>query len=103
MCHDKRAIVYHADGLEDLVQSFVGIRPIAGTFIDAIGVVCADTQCSGTFVAKALLAAGLPPSLALAPMDGDLPLYSEDEALVAGQPAIALADFFAPDHEEEER
>jgi len=98
-CKDKTAMIYHAETGEDLIQSFVDFRRFVDRYVSAIGVSDGQHQLSGTFVARALVAAGPPRSLALAPTDGQAPIYAEDEALVAGQPTYALSDLFAPDQE----
>lgn len=98
-CQDKTAILYHVETYEELVQSLNDLTPHPA-WLCAVAVAQGGQQRSGTFTARALVAAGLPQWLALAPMDGQEPLHGEDRTLVVGQPVCALDDFFATETEE---
>jgi hypothetical protein len=88
-CVDQSAIVYHVETYSELVQSLHDLAPCPA-WLDAVGIAQGGHQRSGTFTARALEVAGLPRTLALAPMDGATPVYPQDAVLVAGQPVLRL-------------
>jgi len=89
-CVDQSAIGYHVETYSELIASFHDLVP-APSWLAAVGIAQGGHQRSGTFTARALHVAGLPSTLALAPMEdnGTTPLYAKDAALLtAPEPEV---------------